>query len=359
MTRRGDGIGLEVTTSVVRGVRLDPGRARPRRGRRRGTDQPLRRRGRGARRTRPGARSARTRGPESHDGHPRRVVPGRVHDAAHRRDRQHRARSSTRCATSSPSEPASRRRCWSRSKRADGCSSCGGTTSRRTGWNVCSSGPASSMRRSNRHRSRSAASSGSTTPVARRDASNGQSWAAVYDAGVPIAATSVPQASREYPGHRDRHRGRRRCTASTTSSARPSSPTSSTRWPPPRSRPPGRPACSNSRWCSPTTRIRRSRPTTCAHRSARRSRSAPLPEPPGWRDGSDRSTSSPRPVRRAAPDIRRPWAIERVVDLPPRVRLQRLPWWRRRGPLAHSRSRKPGRSPKTATAWRSGTKSRR
>ncbi|MGZ8734977.1 MAG: hypothetical protein ACXW1M_07290, partial [Acidimicrobiia bacterium] len=33
---------------------------------------------------------------------------------------------------------------------------------------------------------------GITTPVARRDASNDYSWAAVYDARVPIAATSVP-----------------------------------------------------------------------------------------------------------------------------------------------------------------------
>ncbi|MGH9134222.1 MAG: hypothetical protein ACRDZZ_09820, partial [Ilumatobacteraceae bacterium] len=41
---------------------------------------------------------------------------------------------------------------------------------------------------------------GTATSVARRDAADAQSWAALYDAGVPIAASSVPQASREYPG---------------------------------------------------------------------------------------------------------------------------------------------------------------
>ncbi len=200
---------------------------------------------------------------------------------------------------------------------------------------------------------------GTTTPVARRDASNGHSWAAVFDAGVPIAATSVPQASREYPGmavaaavnalhrlddvlgapgvgrprrrdrrHRDRvHREVRRARN-----------------------------CSS---CSPKFRIPRSLPTTCARRSAKRWRSVPPLEPPGWPDGSDRSTSSPRPARRAPPT---PGGRGRSSGSSSSHRAyapSRQPWWRRFGPLAQSRSRKPGRSPKTATAWRSGTKSRR
>ncbi len=38
------------------------------------------------------------------------------------------------------------------------------------------------------------------TPVARRDAAADQSWAAIYDTGTPIAATAVPAASRQFPG---------------------------------------------------------------------------------------------------------------------------------------------------------------
>ena len=38
------------------------------------------------------------------------------------------------------------------------------------------------------------------TPVARRDAAADQSWAAIFDSGTPIAATAVPAASRQFPG---------------------------------------------------------------------------------------------------------------------------------------------------------------
>jgi hypothetical protein len=37
------------------------------------------------------------------------------------------------------------------------------------------------------------------TVVARRDAAEGHSWVAIYDAGAPVAAGNVPQASREHP----------------------------------------------------------------------------------------------------------------------------------------------------------------
>jgi hypothetical protein len=38
------------------------------------------------------------------------------------------------------------------------------------------------------------------TPVARRDAAEHHSWAVVFDTGTPIAASTVPSAAREYPG---------------------------------------------------------------------------------------------------------------------------------------------------------------
>lgn len=38
------------------------------------------------------------------------------------------------------------------------------------------------------------------TPVARRDASDGRSWAVVYGAGVPMAAATVGSEGREHPG---------------------------------------------------------------------------------------------------------------------------------------------------------------
>ncbi len=199
---------------------------------------------------------------------------------------------------------------------------------------------------------------GITTPVARRDASNGQSWAALYDAGVPIAATSVPQASREYPGiaiatdvmalHRldevlaapeladlvDEMVG----TAIATS---------------------GKAGVLDLRLVLADDPY----PPFPAHDLRAPQRQAVAL---GAAAGAAGLAGRLRPVDVLSPtgappvaDVRRPWAIERVVDLPPRARIQRLPWWRRRGPLAQSRSRKPGRSPKTATAWRNGTKSRR
>jgi hypothetical protein len=199
---------------------------------------------------------------------------------------------------------------------------------------------------------------GLSTPVARRDASSGQSWAALYDGGVPIAATSVPQASREYPGmaiaadvaalHRlDDVLGAPELAdlvdemaasaiAATGKSGElelhlvladdPYPP-----FPAHDLRAPQRQAVALGAAAGAAGLAGRLRPVDVL---------AP--------------TGSPR-----AADTRRPWAIERVVDLPPRVRAQRRPWWRRRGPLAQSRSRKRGRSPKTATAWRSGTRSRR
>jgi hypothetical protein len=199
---------------------------------------------------------------------------------------------------------------------------------------------------------------GMTTPVARRDASNGHSWAAVYDAGVPIAATTVPQASREYPGmaiavgatalHRlDDVLGAAELAdlvdeiaaaaiASTGKTGEldlqlvlasdPYPP-----FPPHDLRAPQRQAVALGAAAGAAGLAGRLRPVDVL---------AP--------------TGSP-----SAADIRRPWAVERVVELPPRVRARRRPWWRRFGPLAQSWSRKPGRSPNTATAWRSGTRSRR
>ncbi len=124
------------------------------------------------------------------------------------------------------------------------------------------------------------------------------------------------------PGHGGRRPRSTRCIASTTCSARRSWPTSSTRSPPPRSRPRGGPASSTCNSCSPMFRIPRSPPTTCALRSAKPWRSVPPLERPAWPGGSDRSTSSPRPAPPRTADTRRPWAIERIVELPPRVRAQ-------------------------------------
>ncbi|HWM22718.1 MAG TPA: hypothetical protein VNO51_23695 [Ilumatobacteraceae bacterium] len=199
---------------------------------------------------------------------------------------------------------------------------------------------------------------GIATPVARRDASNGQSWAAVYDAGVPIAATSVPQASREYPSiaiatdvvalHRlDDVLAAPELADLVDEMA--ATAIAST----------GKTGVLDLRLVLADAPY----PPFPAHDLRAPQRQAVAL---GAAAGAAGLAGRLRPVdvlsatgAAAAPDIRRPWAIERVVELPPRARLPRLPWWRRRGPLSQSRSRKPGRSPKTATAWRSGTKSRR
>ena len=158
---------------------------------------------------------------------------------------------------------------------------------------------------------------GSTTPVSRRDASNGHSWAAIYDAGVPIAATSVPQASREYPGmavagaanalhrlddvlgapgvgrpgrrdrrHRDRVHGEVRRAPPATRARRSSvSPVSRPRSP--RSAAPGRgPRC--RRWSG---RLGRAAQTGRRPRPDRRARVQPTP---GGRGRSNGSSSSRR-----------------------------------------------------------------
>ena len=201
---------------------------------------------------------------------------------------------------------------------------------------------------------------GTTTPVARRDASNGHSWAAVYDAGVPIAATSVPQASREYPGIAVAGRGQR--VASPRRRAR-------------RARV-GRPRRRDRRH---RDRIHRAGPVSCDLHLVL----ADVPYPPfpahdlrapqrqavalGAAAGAAGLAGRLRPVDVLVPDRRparrrHPAAVgDRAGRRAPTAgaRASRRPWWRRFGPLAQSRSRKPGRSPKTATAWRSGTKSRR
>ncbi len=173
---------------------------------------------------------------------------------------------------------------------------------------------------------------GTTTPVARRDASNGHSWAAVFDAGVPIAATSVPQASREYPGmaiaaevnglHRlDDVLGAPELAdlvdeiaataiASTGRSGElelqlvladvPYPP-----FPAHDLRAPQRQAVALGAAAGAAGLAGRLRPV---------------------------DVLSPTGAPRAA-DTRRPWAIERIIELPPRVRASRRPWWRRFGPL--------------------------
>ena len=167
--------------------------------------------------------------------HTCRVVPGRVHDAAASTRPAARGRSSTRCATSSPSEPASRRRCWSRSKRAGGCSCCDGTTSPPAVWNVSSNAPATSMRRSSRHRSHWAASSGSRHPwhaAMHRTVIRGRRSTTP---GCRSRRPACPRRRASTPGIAIATERQRACIVSTRSSPRPSSPTSSTRWPPPRS----------------------------------------------------------------------------------------------------------------------------
>lgn len=199
---------------------------------------------------------------------------------------------------------------------------------------------------------------GTTTPVARRDASNGHSWAAVYDAGVPIAATSVPQASREYPGM---------AVAGAANALHRLDDVL------------GAPELADLVDEIAATAIASTGRSGELHLQLVL---ADVPYPPfpahdlrapqrqavalGAAAGAAGLAGRLRPVDVLAPtgaprtaDTRRPWAIERIVELPPRVRARRQPWWRRFRPLAQSRSRKPGRSPKTATAWRSGTKSRR
>jgi hypothetical protein len=199
---------------------------------------------------------------------------------------------------------------------------------------------------------------GITTPVARRDASSGESWVAVFEAHVPIAATSVPHASREHPGvviaseATALHRLEEVLDA---------------------------PALADLLDEIAATAIAATGkkgeldlrlvlagdpyPPFPAHDLRAPQRQAVAL---GAAAGAAGLTGRLRPVDFLTPtgearssDIRRPWAIERVVDLPPRERARRAPWWRRVGPLTQSRSRKRGRSPKTATAWRSGTRSRR
>jgi hypothetical protein len=199
---------------------------------------------------------------------------------------------------------------------------------------------------------------GITTPVARRDAASGESWVAVFEAQVPIAATSVPHASREHPGvviaseATALHRLEEVLDA---------------------------PALADLLDEIAATAIAATGkkgeldlrlvlagdpyPPFPAHDLRAPQRQAVAL---GAAAGAAGLTGRLRPVDVLTPtgearslDVRRPWAIERIVALPPRERARRAPWWRRVGPLSQSRSRKRGRSPKTATAWRSGTKSRR
>lgn len=197
---------------------------------------------------------------------------------------------------------------------------------------------------------------GITTPVVRRDASSGESWVAVFEAQVPIAATGVPQASREYPGlviasdvvalHRleDVLEASELADLLDEIAATAIAATGRKRELDLRLVLAGNPY-----------------PPFPAHDLRAPQRQAVAL---GAAAGAAGLTGRLRPVDVLAPpggaqalEVRRPWAIERVVDLPPRTRVSRLPWWRRFGP--QSRSRKRGRSPKTATAWRSGTRSRR
>ncbi len=199
---------------------------------------------------------------------------------------------------------------------------------------------------------------GIMTPVARREASNDYSWAAVYDARVPIAATSVPQASREYPGLA--------IAAEVAALHRLDEVLDA-------------PALADLVDEIAATAIAA---TGKSGQLDLRLVLAGDPYPPfplhdlrapqrqavalGAAAGAAGLAGRLRPVDVHAPsgaaravDTRRPWAVERIVQLPPRVRAHHQPWWRRFNPMTHSRSRNRGRSPKTATAWRSGTKSRR
>lgn len=197
---------------------------------------------------------------------------------------------------------------------------------------------------------------GITTPVVRRDASSGESWVAVFEAQVPIAATSVPQASREYPGmviasdvvalHRLEEVLEAPELADLLDEIAASAIAAT-----------GRKGELDLRLVLAGNPY----PPFPAHDLRAPQRQAVAL---GAAAGAAGLTGRLRPVDVLAPpggaqalEVRRPWAIERVVELPPRARVRRLPWWRRFGP--QSRSRKRGRSPKTATAWRSGTRSRR
>jgi hypothetical protein len=193
------------------------------------------------------------------------------------------------------------------------------------------------------------------TTVARRDAAEGSSWTAVYDNGVPVAATSTATAAREHPGlvlarvnvplhHFDdvldaaELADRVEASVATAVAA------------------PGRSGELGLR----LVLAHEPYPPYPVHDLRAPQRQAVAL---GAAAGAAGLAGRLRPVDvlapAAAPDIRRPWAIERVVELPPRPR-HRVPWWRRlRSPLRQSRSRKRGRSPKSATAWRSGTSSRR
>ena len=84
---RGDGIGIEFTTSVVRGVALDDDDPGPAEVRRRGGHRRSAGRSIGPRRPHPGARRTRWR----HGADPRRHVPAGKHDAPRRRHRAQRA----------------------------------------------------------------------------------------------------------------------------------------------------------------------------------------------------------------------------------------------------------------------------
>ena len=327
MTRRGDGIGLEVTTSVVRGVRLDqdePGRVVA------AAEAPISRfddeaavldalvRVHGQLGDMAGIHAATTRAAWFPVGSTMQRLDA---TGQHRPRAQHHAPRPRR---------ASRHHIDDADRGAGSAMDARVAMGSRRGE---SPGAAARARRFRRRVGRTGAGrvwpcGRRMTPVARRDASNGHSWAAVFEAGVPIAATSVPQASREYPGmaiaadvdalHRlDDVLGAPELAdlvdeiaataiASTGKSGElhlqlvladdPYPP-----FPAHDLRAPQRQAVALGAAAGAAGLAGRLRPV---------------------------DVLSPTGAPRAA-DTRRPWAIERIVELPPRVRARRRPWWRR------------------------------
>jgi hypothetical protein len=167
----------------------------------------------------------------------------------------------------------------------------------------------------------------STTVVARRDAADDQSWVAIYDVGVPLAAGNVPQASREFPDlalaahvtgtHRlddilggpelaetvDGMASAALATAGRSGELALGLMVAGSPYPP-----------------FPAHDLRAPQRQCVALGAA--AGAAGLA-------GRLRPVDVLAPTTSAPPSMRRPWAIEQVVELPPPVRARRRPWWRR------------------------------
>ena len=168
---RGDGVGIEFTRQLVRGVRLDAESGGRADSGGRGGDRRLPRRPVGGRRV----RSTSSRAGRPDRSHPNRHLPARQHAAPHRGDRAYRCRTQHVAGTTPARASRWPRRCSSTTAHDGGSSRSAGTKTRSDASRHSPSAPVSSMSPSSRARWHRA---GRRRPVtrARRDAAVDESF---------------------------------------------------------------------------------------------------------------------------------------------------------------------------------------